>query len=366
MHEIKPLTSLRGCAALYVVLLHFSSTAQSHAAVNIPSLAPRGHLAVDLFFVLSGFIMAYTYLASFDARGLGAYGDFLGRRIARICPLNIAVLLILTTWTVIATALTGTTPFADMRSDNLAGDLVLNILMLQGIGIGRNLNGPSWSISTEFVAYLVFPLLIAAIFHRRVWVVGAALTLALAGLLTIALRRPFLGLDSDILGHGASVIRCIAEFTFGLAAYRLYNARRASEILGRSAVVVALSALTAAIMVLRLGDLLAVLLFPLLIVGFARNQGWPARVMASAVPYFLGVISYSLYLIHAAFRPLELDLLVALHPEPLGPVGALSFAAAGSLSVILPAWLAYRTIERPGRDIVRRLLAMRVRRAAAS
>jgi peptidoglycan/LPS O-acetylase OafA/YrhL len=51
-------------------------------------------------------------------------------------------------------------------SDNLSYDVVCNLL-LQGIGFGRNLNGPSWSISTEFAAYPLFPVILALAFSRR-------------------------------------------------------------------------------------------------------------------------------------------------------------------------------------------------------
>src|SRR5689334_22075178 len=75
--ELRALTSLRGIAAMAVVLQHFSATAQEHCRVAIPSLVPHGYVAVDFFFVLSGFIMAYTYLASFEQSGAAAYGPFL-------------------------------------------------------------------------------------------------------------------------------------------------------------------------------------------------------------------------------------------------------------------------------------------------
>ena len=93
--EIKSLTSLRGIAAMAVVIEHFSATAEQHAAVSVPSLVAHGYLAVDLFFVLSGFIMAYTYLGTFEAHGIRAFPNFLGKRVARIVPLNTAVLLCL-------------------------------------------------------------------------------------------------------------------------------------------------------------------------------------------------------------------------------------------------------------------------------
>ena len=89
MSEIKSLTSLRGIAAMAVVMQHFSATAQTHAAVTIPSLVPHGYMAVDLFFVLSGFIMTYTYGADFETHGMRAFAGFMGKRVARIVPLNI-------------------------------------------------------------------------------------------------------------------------------------------------------------------------------------------------------------------------------------------------------------------------------------
>src|SRR5580698_4630391 len=96
MGEIKALTSLRGIAAMMVVMQHFSATAQEHSQSVIPSLVPHGYIAVDLFFVLSGFIMAYTYLDDFRSRGWQAFPTFIMKRVARIVPLNtFAVLLVL-------------------------------------------------------------------------------------------------------------------------------------------------------------------------------------------------------------------------------------------------------------------------------
>ena len=64
---------------------------------------PHGYLAVDLFFVLSGFILSYTHLSSFQRNGIRAFGDFLLRRVARIVPLNVVVLLLLVTAGAIST-----------------------------------------------------------------------------------------------------------------------------------------------------------------------------------------------------------------------------------------------------------------------
>ena len=123
-------------------------------------------------------------------------------------------------------------------------------------------------------------------------------------------------------------------------------------------------------MLLRL-DLTAALLFPLLIAALAANEegtagvGRAARLASHPWLHFLGVVSFSTYLLHQLFRPTELALLRAMHPEPLGLPGALMFALAGSFSVLPFAWVAYRGIERPGRMFVQQAFGRRAAPAVA-
>jgi len=351
--ELRSLTSLRGLAAMAVVLQHFSATAQQHSRVTIPSLAPHGYVAVDFFFVLSGFIMSYTYLASFERRGMGAYGSFLAKRVARIVPLNLAVLALIGLLGAASVLLTGANVF--FATGRPVFDFAANALMLQGLGIGTNLNGPSWSISTEFAAYLLFPLFVGLVFGRRA-LLWACVALCVGALTWLAAQQPRLALTGE--GPPASLIRCFTEFTLGMAAYRLSRHPAASRLLFTDAATIGLSVAAAASLVMRC-DLPAVLLFPLLVVAYAGNSGVAARLVESRPIYFLGVVSFSLYLLHNPFRPMELGLLRALAPEPVGPVVALAFAAIGACSVIPFAWLAYVAIERPGRTLVRELLTRR-------
>ena len=160
--ELRSLTSLRGLAAMAVVLQHFSATAQEYCRVTIPSLIPHGYVAVDLFFVLSGFIMSYTYYADFREQGIRAFGPFLVKRVARIVPLNMVILLLILVAGAICTRLLGRNVI--FSSNNLLFDFATNLFMLQGAGIGTNLNGPSWSISVEFMAYFLFPVFLVLIY----------------------------------------------------------------------------------------------------------------------------------------------------------------------------------------------------------
>jgi peptidoglycan/LPS O-acetylase OafA/YrhL len=358
MLEIRALTSLRGLAAMAVVMQHFSATAQLHSAVTIPSLVPHGYVAVDLFFVLSGFIMAYTYEADFEARGLQAFPNFLGKRVARIVPLNLVTIAIIVLAGAASEAVLSRNIFDD--SHNLLYDVIMNALMLQGLGIGHNLNGPSWSISTEFAAYFLFPMFLALVMSRRRAAAAAALIAAASLLCLIAAGHPRLGLDTTTTA--GDVGRCFTEFVMGVGCYRAIRVRRIAQLVGRDAVAAGLLFAAAAMMALRI-DLFAALLFPVVVASLACNRGRVAAALGTRIPYFLGVISFSIYLLHSILRPLELEIVRALHPAPLSGAVALLFALVGSLTVIPFAWLAYVCVERPGRAFVRGMLIL-PRRAA--
>ena len=165
--EIKSLTGLRGVAACWVVLFHYI-TAFHHAELDqnlstkssagfrlVELFFVHGYLAVDLFFILSGFVMALTYGGAFEA-GISsrAYLDFLGKRLGRVYPLYIAL-----------TAAVAVLSYAGIGTVNPPSpvDLASNVLLIQAWGIADSIDVPAWSISTEFAAYLLFPLLVRII-----------------------------------------------------------------------------------------------------------------------------------------------------------------------------------------------------------
>lgn len=351
--ELKSLTSLRGLAAMAVVLEHFCTTAQSHSRVPIPSLVGHGYLAVDFFFVLSGFIMAYTYLDSFKALGARAFPSFLGKRVARIFPLNVAAVVFILLASQASLWLLGrNVVYEGQRS---GGDILANLLMVQGLVVSSTVNGPAWSVSAEFAAYIVFPVFVAAMFGRR-WLAGAAVLAAVCGV--VWLQTPALSGRLALESPPASVLRCFFEFTLGLAAYRAYRAPAVAALFGRDLVTIGLSALVAAGMAAR-ADLPVVLSFPFLVVAYAANAGLAARVMQNRLFHFLGIISFSLYMLHNPFRGIDLAVFRALAPQPVGMVAALGFAVLGACAVIPVAWLFYVAVERPGRRAVRGLLSRR-------
>ena len=189
--EIRALTALRGIAAMAVVLQHYSASVQAFANQTIPSLAPHGYMAVDFFFVLSGFIMAYTYADTFQANGWRAYPDFIARRVARIWPLQVMVVLALVAVGLIELAF-GNRPKL-LSSPTYGLDIAANILMLQGFGIGENLNGPSGTVSQELGAYALFPLLLIIAMNRRRSIAAVGIGLSIALICWEAAQEPRLG-----------------------------------------------------------------------------------------------------------------------------------------------------------------------------
>jgi peptidoglycan/LPS O-acetylase OafA/YrhL len=323
---------------------------QAHAIGAIPSLVPHGYVAVDFFFVLSGFILCYTHLGAFARHEPGAYKDFLVRRFVRIMPLHVAVLGLVLIGGVVSQQTLGFNRFYD--PGRLWIDLPGNILLLQGFDLVRNLNGPSWSISIEIAAYLGFPVLAALICHRWLPVRIVMCLAAILALVVVALQQRDLGLDTKL--GWPSLLRGLSEFVLGMFTFAVWRNRRMAWLESDISAVLLFGAIGIA-MILGV-DLAVALLCPALIIACARNREIAASVLGSKLPHFLGVISYSVYLLHDQVRLPALVAVFKLHPQPLQTVPALGFALVGSLAVIPFAWLAYVAIERPGRNWGRRLL----------
>lgn len=354
--EIVPLTSLRGFAAIAVIAMHFSATMQENATGKFPSLAPHGDLAVDVFFVLSGFIMAYTYLPSFmSGTGFGPYRRFLVKRVARILPLNIAVSFAFVVAAILSTLGLGVNLFPRVSLDSWATDLATNALMMPGLGIGNSINWPAWSISVEFVAYLLFPLFLACIFQVPRSVFAFSCFVACVLLIIVCVTNVHLS-PGGIHNHPwpwRDLGRCCSEFALGLATYRVYLSQRFRNVFEKDVAALSISAAIVTLILTRIPEMFVLPLFPPLVLALSLNKGWVARFMGMRLPYFLGLISFSLYLVHDNFRALAVHFIRYLHPAPLSPLLAMALAACCTILTIFPAWFTYVWIEKPGRNLFR-------------
>ncbi len=242
----------------------------------------------------------------------------------------------------------------------MASSILVNVLHLQGFANTYKLNDPSWSVSLEMAAYLLFPIFIHIVSNGPRL---ASLAFLLAGTLVlagVAMAHPRLGLAVRYVP--LDLVRCFTEFGYGMLVYRMVRARRWMRVIGSDAWTWGVTLRSAATLLLRF-DLLAALSFLLVVLAWAWNTGTASRIMSSRIPYFFGVISFSIYLVHHLFRRPELELLRYVWPEPVSPAMALAFAFAGSISVIPAAALAYDCVERPGRTAIN-LLFKKLRKPA--
>ena len=164
--DIRPLTALRFLAAAWVVVYAFWPDLDVGV---LPHAVAKGYLGVEVFFVLSGFILCHVYLEAFGTKR-SDYGGFLWARLARVYPLHLFTL-----FGVIALGLAATVAGMSLNANMLDwASLPANLAMVHAWGLSPEaaFNHPSWSISAEWFAYLLFPAyaLIAMKLKTRPWV----------------------------------------------------------------------------------------------------------------------------------------------------------------------------------------------------
>ena len=278
------LTGLRGLGAAWVFAFHWN-VFQSGAS-PVPGMA-HGYLGVDMFFLLSGFIMAHSKYLTFTATGFPAtYGRFAAERLARLFPTNAAVL-----------ALYGACVFlvpsvGDGWDDGTftGGGFLRGLFLVQSWSTApMGWIVPGWSLSVEIAAYACLPvvLLLARRAHHPVWLAAGCLA---AFALVILLNG---GLDPNVKNRGG-FIRVAFEFTAGVALYEAH--RRGHRIPSGPGTCAVLCLLALAVTLPAPAAFLALPAFAIL-VPLAARPGFASRVLETAPLQFLGRVSYSFYLI---------------------------------------------------------------------
>ncbi len=338
MPHLAALTGLRGIAAWLVVFYHARRSLTAWMPEISIAIAAKGYLAVDLFFMLSGFVMWLNYGSRLREQGLAGAPAFWWRRLARIWPLHAAVLGALA---VFALALLATG--RDMANYPLS-ELPLHVLLVQNWGLTPDLawNHPAWSISTELGAYLLFPLAVAAVrweaMRPLALLTGIGLAvLLLHGIFTIA-GAGTLGEQIARLG----LLRCIIEFGIGMMVANLWLAWRGRRVIAPVCGLVAAMALAMMILAGLPETLMLPLALAAMLLALAMDSGPVARLLAARPLVWLGDISYATYLVH-------FPLLIALKLVAVGDdlqIAPGAFAAYLLVLLVLSGML-YRWLERP-------------------
>ncbi|MCE0761772.1 acyltransferase family protein [Pseudonocardia kujensis] len=371
--ELRALTGLRAVAAAWVVLFHFHFTALPGVALVSGLLGPlvtQGALGVDLFFVLSGFVIAYTYLEQLGPRLSAARtGRFVWARACRIWPAYALVFHMFGIW-LVARAVYGSDPdiaFQAVQPVLSPGEWLQQMVMVQMWDNpyldGASWVGSTWSISAEWLAYLLFPL-VAVIFHRMrdlpvVVLAGGALALmtpiAAAYLTTGSPYYPWSWVVRILCGFGAGILTYLAVRRLR---HRADVRRAASVVASAVPVLIAVGLLAGERLGPGRGGAVLVL-FPVLVGALALADGGVhggvARWLSRPAMVHGGRISYALYLIHI---PIFEVFWLALRryggfggSSLLAPDGVLAhvLAVVVLVATVPAAHLLFRYVEEPAR-----------------
>jgi exopolysaccharide production protein ExoZ len=346
----RPILSLqyvRGIAALMVVYFHASGEVQRLGGHALP-LDHFGPAGVDLFFVISGFIMWVT-----TSDGKAGPRSFMVQRITRVLPLYWTLTLFIASVALVAPNLLSSTKF---DSAHLLASLAFIPWPNPGFNGYFPVVIPGWTLNYEMMFYAIFTV---CLFFPRRWCLAAALAILCA----LPLSR---GIWPQYGVYTFYTDPAVLEFAAGLVIGAAFTARTSTrfivivEIMITATLLGALASVSSLPGVVVFG--LPAALIVCALVFLERKHGVPCWAGARA----LGDASYSLYLTHAivlaAFT--RLWLAAAL---PIRGIFTLLFIVASIAATVCVAWATYRLIEVPLIAVARRWQSpSRGRQAATS
>lgn len=315
--RFEALDSLRGLSACSVFFYHFITTG---IICNLP-IFRHAWLFVDFFFVLSGFVIAASY-GDRLARGFPT-GEFMLLRLGRIYPLHLFMILL---YLILETGgfffgTGGTTlrhPFTDTRT---LPQLAANLLLVQCFGLFPTVswNGPSWSIAAEMWTYLLAALGLAWL-GRRFFVIILPAAIVIAPL--VILWSGHLTLN---LSYSWALARCIFGFALGMLTFQLHSMTRPRlhALQRNSATLLEVAVLTLVVVVLwtvqpGLAEFALPPMFAVVVLVLAVQRGAVSDLLRTPPLRFLGLTSYSIYMVHTFVMNRAVDALTVAGPRLFG------------------------------------------------
>ena len=371
--EIRALSGLRIVAALWVVLFHFRPMLAEAAPSASTALAPvlnAGAQGVDLFFILSGFVLTWNYL---DRMG-GVWSTretlrFLWLRLARVWPVYLVTMHLAAAW-IVFTLYVGHVPAEPAVVDSLnATSWVRQVLLMQlwfqPYFDGSSWNGPAWSISAEWLAYLLFGGLALVVFRiasatRARGLICLAIAASLPPVLLLlasgVFYTPWSWLPRIVMQFIAGALACAAVHKLQLSDRSRQAAGVASVLLG-AVIIGGLYLLDAHPpgSLYDAGGLVDVLFVPL-VITLAIGVGTLPALLSTGVMVYLGHISFSLYMlheiVHTAWIWAVMQFEITLTPSWSAKLVVLSLILLATVG----AALLYHSVEEPARKWMRRMV----------
>ncbi len=295
--KFKSLEAFRGLAALFVILFHslFTTSTLSYFRIN-------SQIFVDFFFILSGFIISYAYLSRVSKRQVLAKEFFL-KRVFRLYPLHLFMLSIWLVYILLKhLAFTYQIGGKDPFETHSVLSFFQHLFLVQSWGTGNIMswNVPSWSVSVEMMAYTLFFIFVIVV--SKISNIGKLLL----SLLFVLLFKFLLYSSSLHLDDFAFLLNGLSAFFMGIIVYLLYTYKLTTSISVLFANIIEVTLLTSIFLILNSGTSSTLMIngiqviFAITIYIFAvQEKGIVSKILQHKIFQYLGLLSYSIYMIHA-------------------------------------------------------------------
>jgi peptidoglycan/LPS O-acetylase OafA/YrhL len=319
-NRITTVDALRGIASVSVAWFHFT---QANAALGpgiLKSSGKYGWLGVDVFFVISGFVIPYSLNKA--KYGHRQFWCFLSKRIVRLDPPYLANICFIIALAYVVPLVPG---FHGSRPNFTITQLLFHFAYLNSVAGKTWINPVYWSLAIEFQYYLLVGLLFPVLAGSRAWI----RMLTVGSLLVPGFFLPSVSL---LFAH-------LPLFVAGILTFQFKSDR------------------------LTKGAFLAALAFDCVVTGLGRGPVIAATCVGTALLIafvefggktltWLGLISYSLYLMHVPIGGKIIDLGERFAHGKTEVALVLAAATSGS---ILAAWVLYRAVELPSQRFSSRI-----------
>ncbi|MBL7814160.1 MAG: acyltransferase [Saprospiraceae bacterium] len=372
------LTPLRGIAALLTVIFHIDLMLGHGGNMLIKYkdslVLSKMYLMVDFFFILSGFIMLHVYGKGFAEKVTKSeFKRFTIARFARVYPLHLATLV----YTVLLFAVSNSVGLSAepiIQTENHGFSLFTNLFLLHSMNLHQwfSWNHASWSISTEWWMYMVFPFLVLPFSKLGYWGKAIVALLCFVGYLSITVFIvPILTVPDSLaflrsapaqpvinVAYQFGFLRCLFGFVLGMMMYKGYQKEWGKSILANGYTILALTLGFMICMHFAVPDVFTVIFFPLILLSAAYGSKGMNVFLGSKPLQKLGDWSFSIYLTHQplmftissiiAYQSLGQPKTAGPPPQPTMLMGWLICLAFIALTLVVSSF-TYRFLEVPAR-----------------